>query len=82
MFLFYLPTIVWRGLYNRAGVDVDNILATAHTFSMTDSDENRVRKKRIMVNLIHCFLGNREKRRNIGCNAKCVKNSGRVCGRR
>ena len=41
--LFYLPSVIWHGLNSKAGVDADNILAAAHTFSLTDVVGTRAR---------------------------------------
>ena len=57
--LFYLPTIVWHGLNQKAGVDADSILAAAHTFSRTDRVENRDRTLKMLVNQMDRFLHSR-----------------------
>nr|AFC34074.1 INX13 [Hirudo verbana] len=54
--MFYLPSLVWHSFNSRAGVDADNILAAAHTFSMTDKVETRDRTMKMLVQQLHRFL--------------------------
>ena len=38
---FYLPRLAWRSLSNRAGIDVDNVVAAAETFQSAEKAENK-----------------------------------------
>ena len=62
--LFYLPTIIWHGLNEKAGVDADSILAAAHTFSRTDRVENRDRTLKLLIRQMDRFLGSRRAARH------------------
>lgn len=55
-FFFYMPSLIWHNLNSKAGVDADNILAVAATFSMTDKVETSERTMRMLVQQIHRFL--------------------------
>ena len=57
---FYMPSIVWNGLNQQAGVDADNILEAAHQFDRADKDEDRRNTLMIMRNQIDRFLGTRK----------------------
>ncbi|ELU06821.1 hypothetical protein CAPTEDRAFT_194468 [Capitella teleta] len=84
--LFYLPTIIWHGLNSKAGVDADNILECAHSFSRAEKIENRERTLRLLTNQMDRFLKSRDQDENDGCHcdlkhllsATCC----RICGRR
>lgn len=39
--LFYIPRLTWRTLSNRAGIDVDNVVAAAETFQNAEKAENK-----------------------------------------
>ena len=39
--LFYLPRLLWRTLNNRAGIDVDNVVAAAESFQSAEKAENK-----------------------------------------
>ena len=39
--LFNLPTVIWRTLNNRSGIDVNNIVEAGETFTNTEMAENR-----------------------------------------
>ena len=39
--LFYIPRLAWRSLSNRAGIDVDNVVAAAETFQSAEKAENK-----------------------------------------
>lgn len=83
--LFYLPTIIWHGLNSKAGVDADNILEAAHSFSRAEKIENRERTMLLLTNQMDRFLKSRDQEEE-GCHcdpkhllsATCC----RVCGRR
>lgn len=79
--LFYLPRIIWHGLSSRSGVDADNILSTAFTFSRTNLVEVKERTMKILTSQMTRFLGSNKKsyghRLKFGC-ANCCD----VCGRR
>ena len=83
--LFYLPTVIWHGLNSKAGVDADNILECAHTFTRAEHVENRERTLMLLTNQMDRFLKSREQEEE-GCHcdlkhmlsATCC----RVCGRR
>ncbi|ESO06266.1 hypothetical protein HELRODRAFT_106068 [Helobdella robusta] len=77
--LFYLPSVIWHSLNSRSGVDADNILAAAHTFSLTDKVETRDRTMKMLVQQIHRFLkshtvDHKKKRKKNCCGCK-----GRQC---
>jgi hypothetical protein len=57
--LFYLPSIIWHGLNQKAGVDADNILAAANTFNRTDKVESRGDTLKLIVNQMDRFLGSK-----------------------
>ncbi len=56
---FYLPSIVWHGLNQKAGVDADNILEAANTFTKADQTEKRDRMLKLLTNQFHRFLANK-----------------------
>ncbi|ELU16110.1 hypothetical protein CAPTEDRAFT_148862 [Capitella teleta] len=56
---FYLPTVVWHGLNQKAGVDSDNILASAGTFQQSVAPEKRNTMLQLINNQINRFLGSR-----------------------
>lgn len=58
--LFYFPSAVWHSLNARAGVDADNILASAQTFSQTEQVEKRDSTLVVIRNQIHRFLHSRQ----------------------
>lgn len=55
-FLFYVPCLIWRAFNSKAGVDSDNILATAGSFQRTMKLETRDRTLRLLTNQIDRFL--------------------------
>jgi len=58
--LFYLPSVIWHAFNSRAGVDADNIMAAAQTFSQTDAAEQRNSNVTMIRNQIHRFLYTRQ----------------------
>ena len=83
--LFYLPSVIWHGLNSKAGVDADNILAAAHTFSMTDKVETRERTLKMLTAQIDRFLSSRgDKTTGCDCDFKSVLSVTccRLCGKR
>ena len=58
--LFYLPSVIWHGFNQRAGVDADNIMAAAQSFSQTEAIEKRSSNLTMIRNQIHRFLYTRQ----------------------
>ena len=53
---FYLPTVVWNGLNEKSGVDVDNILGTALTFEKRKGADIKEKHLMFITRQIHRFL--------------------------
>ena len=54
--LFFLPSTVWHGLNQKGGIDSDNILAAACTFTRAKFITQRESKLAAIVNLFDRFL--------------------------
>jgi len=83
--LFYLPTLVWRALNSKAGVDADSILGAAHKLAKSSQPEARERTLQLLTKHFERFLGSRQDLRT-GCSPglRCLLSAllCRVCGRR
>lgn len=81
--LFYGPTMIWRGLNSKAGIDADNILSAAHTFSKTNMVETRDRTMTMLTSQMDRFLCSRKSSR-WSCDIKSLLSSTlcRLCGKR
>ena len=55
--LFYLPSLVWTSFNSKAGVDSDNILASAETFRKTDKVESKDKLLKCITNQLDRFVG-------------------------
>ena len=51
--MFYAPSVFWNTMNDRGGVDSDNIIAAARSFSKAYRDEHRESTLRILRNQIH-----------------------------
>ncbi len=58
--LFHLPSAIWHGLNQQAGVDADNILASAQVFDKVDKLKDKDHTLAYIVNQINRFLGTRK----------------------
>ena len=81
---FFLPSVVWNAFNQKAGVDSDNILASANTLSKTENADNRDGILYLMTNQMHRFLGSRRHNSTIaGSRAKKMATAiCHVCGKR
>jgi len=81
--LFYGPTMIWRALNSKAGIDADNILSAAHTFSKTNMVETRDRTMAMLTSQMDRFLSSR-KSSKWSCDIKSFLSSTlcRLCGKR
>ncbi len=82
---FYFPSIVWHGLNQKAGVDADNILASANNFNHLDSEEQKNKKLKLIVNQFERFLGTKSMKYYSGwqCDVKHIfTNIVKPCGTR
>lgn len=59
-FFFFLPSFFWHGLNDRAGVDSDDILSTAHKLSSTKDKVQRDRILTFLSQQFHRFLKARD----------------------
>lgn len=59
-FFFFLPSFFWHGLNDRAGVDSDDILSTAHKLSSTKDKQQRDKILQFLSQQFHRFLKARE----------------------
>lgn len=82
--LFYVPTLIWHGLNSKSGVDADNILAAANTFSRTEKVETQDKTLMMLTNQLDRFLRHRVKGRGCSCDPKSILSATccRLCGRR
>lgn len=55
-FFFYLPSAVWRAFNSKAGVDSDDILASAGQFQKSEKIDSRDQTLRLITGQIHRFL--------------------------
>ncbi len=55
-FFFPLPSIVWHGLNQRAGLDADNVIIAAHTFSKVSDSKSKRATLTIISNQLDRFL--------------------------
>ena len=56
--LFYLPSVFWNNLNQKAGVDADNILASAQSFEVKIGKDARQRTLDLICNqLDRAFSG-------------------------
>lgn len=53
---FYIPSFVWHGLNDRAGVDSDDILKTAHKIADMKQEDTRNKTLKFISKQIHRFL--------------------------
>ncbi len=60
---FYAPSLVWKTLNNKAGVDSDDIMHAADQFDKTEKMEDRDRILKLIVNQIDRFVGSSKRRR-------------------
>ena len=58
--LFFLPSVVWHGLNQKGGIDADNILASAGTFSSSKKIMQRETTLNMITNQVHRFLNSRK----------------------
>ncbi|CAD5112293.1 DgyrCDS1522 [Dimorphilus gyrociliatus] len=59
-FFFFLPSFFWHGLNDRAGVDSDDILSTAHKLSATKDVKARNKILEFLSQQFHRFLRARD----------------------
>ncbi len=69
---FYLPSTVWNGFNQKAGVDCDNILAAACQLSKVDKEKNRATFLRMITNQLDRFLDTRVKRIKAGMPKRAI----------
>ena len=60
--LFYLPSQVWHGLNQKAGIDVDSICASASTYHSLNNEPKRQTLRVLIANLIARSVENRHGR--------------------
>jgi len=57
--LFYAPTVIWRALNSKAGVDADSILEASQTVARASQPEAREQTLRTLTKHFDRFLGSR-----------------------
>jgi len=51
--MFYLPKVFWNGLNQKVGVDADNILASAYTFTNAEKEGRKDNILMLITNQLH-----------------------------
>ncbi len=84
--LFYAPTLVWHMFNSKAGVDSDNILATANSFRQYDKVEGKEKTLQLVVSQMDRFLESRptaeKPKMNCDINSILSATCCRLCGKR
>ncbi|CAD5126052.1 unnamed protein product [Dimorphilus gyrociliatus] len=78
---FYIPSFVWHGLNDRAGVDSDDILKTAHKIADMKEKKKREETLTFLSKQIHRFLTATSARKGEN-NSTLNKIKSAVCSRR
>ncbi|CAD5119303.1 DgyrCDS7931 [Dimorphilus gyrociliatus] len=53
---FYLPTLIWRSLNNKSGIDIKSIVESAESFQNTEKIANRDSTLKHMTEQMHRYL--------------------------
>jgi len=85
--LFYAPTVIWRALNSKAGVDADSILEASQTVARASQPEARERTLHMLTKHFDRFLGSRRDISRHQCSPvglRCLLSNVtcNVCGRR
>ena len=59
-FMFYLPHFVWKSFNSKSGVDADNILDAAESFSRAEKIEKKERTLTLITNQMDRFLDTKQ----------------------
>jgi len=85
--LFYAPTLIWRALNSKAGVDADSILEASQSVARASQPETRDRTLRTLTKYFDRFLGSRRDVSRHQCwplGLRCLLSTAtcHLCGRR